>query len=218
MEPLARYCELRERGLRREAFAALQGFLGSTAALEPGAQRQLVLRVLAAHARAPEAHQFLSQPLLAGLVEPVLRAWCAEQPSDPVPAAALGLLLGERELLERALALEPADDRVRARLVSQLLGEVDFATHHLSESSFIGEPAAAAAVLEAAESLMQGAADAAHFDALRSELAELRRLLRDWAEYSACPEGSFPDWCRARGRAHRWWTAYCYELPTRKRT
>lgn len=201
LEQLASYCELRERGLRREAFGALERFLEGATALSAEEQREVVLVVLAAHARTPDAHQFLSQPLTKRFVEPVLERWSQDCPEDPVPLAELALLLRDQALLERALELEPRDARVRACLASLLLGRVEFATHHLVEGLFIGDPAESAELLDRVEVLTGGAS---------AEVAELRRLLADWTEYRAAPAGTFPEWCRARGREHRWWSVYYY--------
>lgn len=207
---LARYCELREQGVRREAFTALERFVTGAKAQDTETQRRLALRVFDAHCVTPEAHQFLSDPLRAGFVEPVLEAWIAERPNDPTPNATLALLRGDRPLLEGALALDPNDDRVRARLISALLWQVDFATHHLSESRLIGSLQDVEEWLTEATGHLDAAPRPNALAPLAEELAEYRRLVSDFVEYQSHPEGSFPEWCRARGHGHRFGRAIYY--------
>lgn len=87
LQDLARYCELRKRGLRAEAFEALDRFLSAMLVSSVEVQRELTLRVLNAHARTAAAHQFLSHPLRQRLLEPVLKAWCESEPDNVTPVA-----------------------------------------------------------------------------------------------------------------------------------
>ena len=211
LDDLARYCELRERGLRTEAFEALNRFLDAALASTLEARREIVLRVLGAHARTATAHQFLSRPLRQRLLEPVLKSWCESEPGSVTPVAELGLLQRDPELLERALHMERSHDRARACLVSILLGQVDYATHHLVEGRLIGTLENACSLLEAAERHLGAAADATSMSGLAAEAAEIRGLLDDWKAYQENPSGTFPEWCQQRSRAHRWWTVVYHD-------
>ena len=210
LHELARYCELREQGLRGEAFEALDRFLDVTLSSAVDVQREVALLVLGAHARIAAAHQFLSHPLRQRLLDPVLKAWQASEPDAATPVAELGLLHRDAELLERALDLAPSDDRVRACLVSILLGDVEYATHHLVEGKLIGTFEEACATLDQAERHIQTAADPTSMKGFATEVAEHRSLLRDWSAYQQNPTGTFPEWCRERGRAHRWYSIVYY--------
>jgi hypothetical protein len=210
LEPLGRYCELREKGLRREAFAELDRFLAGTASWDVATQRSIALTVLAANRSAPDAHQFLSEPIRRRFIEPVLDRWREDEPGNAVPLGELGLLRRDQRLLTRALELDPADDRVRAALAAMLLEYVAHATHHLVEGTFIGSEADAASALAEASDLLAGISDPAAVRYLRYDLEDLRRLLADWQEYQLAPTGSFPEWCRERNRDHRWSSIYYY--------
>jgi hypothetical protein len=69
---LAAYCTLREKGLRAQAFAALDEFLTETAKWHPDAARPCAMSVLEIHLKAKDVHQFLSQPLQCRFLLPVL--------------------------------------------------------------------------------------------------------------------------------------------------
>ncbi len=182
LEELAEYCDLREKGLRRDAFARLDAFLEQMRRLDASAQRELALQVLEAHWRAPQAHAFLAAPLRDRFLEPVLEQWRAEDVSDPVPIRALALLRRDHELLEEALRLDSKDDRVRIALARILLRAVDYATHHLGEGRFIGDVDDAFEALAKAASLLDGAASSPSVTSLRQELEQLNGLLCDWKQ------------------------------------
>lgn len=207
---LAEYCELREKGVRGPAFAALDRFIEATLALPETERREVVLRVLAAHERVPAAHTFLSQPLRARLVEPVLVQWSEAEPASAIPVTELGLLRRERVLLERALELDPSSERLRFGLAALDLAHVDFLTHHLVEGRLLGAPEDAESALVEAERLVSGVTQCERKVALLGEVASFRALLADFAEHSSDPRGAFPDWCRERGREHRFFHVVYY--------
>lgn len=211
LEPLARYCELRARGLRRKAFSALEEFLDTVRRQEIESQRAIALKVLGAHWCTPAVHQFLAHPLQHRFIEPVLLGWHKHDPLHPRPLAELALLRRDLELLERALQMNPADDRVRAAIVESLLRQVEFATHHLVEGEFIGSIVRTAAALDTAERVARDGNDPSRFEALVREVEDYRQLLDDWSEYSANPVGSFPAWCHARDRRREWPSIVYYD-------
>lgn len=210
-EHLARYCELREQGLRKQALAAIDAFLEGARHWDAASARAHVLTLLEVAWAHPMVHQFPTTPVLQQLVEPVLDDWRRDAPGSPTPTRYLGLLRRDPVLLEAALSLVPADTAVRAALVLSHLCFVDYATHHLSESFFIGDEEEAEATLKQAEALLAEVGETDDFRQLIEEAKELRQLLDDWRHYQRQPDGSFPDWCQARNRTYTWTTAIYYE-------
>lgn len=210
LQALAEYARARSRGLRREAFAALDDFLRNAPASDSLAAREQALQIVELHGRTREAHQFLAQPLLARFLFPTLQAWIESEPTAHAPLRWLGLLQNDGDLLRRALAVGPHDVAVRCRLIDFALGAADFATHHLDEGFFIGEPAEAREALELATGLIAEAPDAAPFARQADEVAQFTALLDDWQAFSARPDGSFVDWCAERQRPYAWAKKYYY--------
>ena len=204
LERLAKYCELREKGLRREAFAQLDAFLTEAASWDIPVQRALAVRVLETGWNAHDVHQFFTEPLRKRFLERVLEEWRAAEAGNHVPVGHLGLLQRDRALLAEALRLNSRDDRVRGTLASMLLYDVWYATHHLDEGSFIGSEDDASASLTEAASILAGVEDPSSVQNLNQELEDYTALLSDWKEYQRAPEGTFPDWCRARNRNRSW--------------
>lgn len=214
LHALAQYCRMREKGLRREAFSALEQFLAATLSFDTATRRTAAVDIFEANARTHEAHQFLSQPLLSRFLLPTLKAWADEQPSAQVPLRWLGLQLNEQALLVRALALCPADIPVRMRLINHYLSSADHATHHLDESHFIGNVDYARDELARAQVLISSAAEPERLHHLQTELLEYQNLIADWVAYceskSKTPCDSFPQWCAEQGRTYHYPAKFYY--------
>jgi hypothetical protein len=77
LERLARYCDLREKGLRRQALAQLRAFIEQTWSWDVTTRREAAIRILDAHWKMPQAHWFLTEPLRKQFLERVLEEWRA---------------------------------------------------------------------------------------------------------------------------------------------
>lgn len=204
LELLSEYCVLRERGLRKKALHRLNEFLDKASSWDIETARSLVLTILSADARTPEAHQFMTHPLLTRLIFPVLEQWGADRPSALEPLRWLGMLRSDVVALEKALSLDPTDVPVRRRLVNFALDSVDHATHHLSESVLLLTAEETRASIAAARDLIASAPDSSMFAYLSAEADEYERMVDDWVTYTQHPLGAFPEWCEKQGHRYSW--------------
>lgn len=197
--PLAAYQELRESGLRADAFAILRDFLARAEMLELTARRDLAVTIANLHLDAPNEYRLWPHPL-AWFVRDVLRIWLDEQPGSPVPLRLMALILRDPDLLRASLALDGADDRVRAVLAEYILSAVEFATHHIGESTFLGDEEEALATLEEAALLLHAVPASPALARVLARKSYLDALLEDWMAYRRDPVGRFRQWRIARGR------------------
>jgi hypothetical protein len=91
------------------------------------------------------------------------------------------------------------------------LDEVDHATHHLSEGRFIGSFDEAVSALDRAAELIETSTTPDFMRGLAAEVEECRTLLSDWQTYQSAPSGTFPEWCRQRGRNYAWRSIVYYD-------
>lgn len=207
---LADYCEWREKGLRKQALAAVRRFLDESAVLSEERKLELAIFVLELHWAIPQAHQFLTHPLQHEFILPTLR-----KAAHPGNSAFRNLALlqawsggGEedRNALSLVLQHDPFDIMVRKKLVSMLLNEADFAMHHLHESRFIGSQDYCRTALSKAAALLEpSVADPNVFTFLAEEHSTLSAKLEDWLEYKKTAQTtSFPDWCASMGHEYGW--------------
>jgi hypothetical protein len=211
LEGLARYCDLRQKGLRRQALVELRAFIEQARSWDVRARREATTRILDAHWKMPQAHWFLTEPLRTQFLERVLEEWRAVEPDNPVPTRYFALLCRDSKLLYDALVINPKDDQVRAMIAAQLIKFVDYATHHLAEGLFIGDEAAAEAALVEATAVLKEVSDPSSVQPLNDAAQSLSALLADWREYQDAPQGSFPEWCYQRIRTHSWWSIVYYK-------
>lgn len=201
---VSRYCTLRVKGLRKQALTEIRDLTSAALQWSIQTRRSAVDRLLRVWCAHPEVHQLLPQPLIHDLVLPTLEEWAGAEPESAAAQRWLGMITGERARLETALVLDPADDIARSRLVAGLLGDVEYASHHLVEGRFIGKESDADEALRGAENLLASARDRAKFVRLDNWLSQLRSLLNDWSEYRQAPDGEFREWCAMRGCKHEW--------------
>jgi hypothetical protein len=210
LDHLSEYCRLREAGLRREAFAALNNFLACADTWKSEKSQDAVNTILTLHYRTPACHQFLTQPLLSRFVYPALERWSEDEPESIAPVRWQAMLHRDPDLLTKVLAADPSDIAIRRMLIERQLSSVDYATHHLNEGLFIGELDEALEDLRRATDLIKGAPDREPLSDLDREARQYGQMLFDWQAYKARPVGSFPEWCAARGRDYHWSIAVYY--------
>ncbi|MCL2310617.1 MAG: hypothetical protein FWC42_10210 [Proteobacteria bacterium] len=208
---LAEYCVLREKGLRSQALARLNDFLAEAALWDTGLARRNVLTILEAGARTSEAHPFMAHPLLARLIYPTLDQWMVDEPSAVEPLRWFGLLQSDADALRRALSLSPDDIPVRRRLIHFAIDYADFATHHLSESVLLSSVEEVRAAIATARQYIASAPDIKPFAGLSVEANEYEQMVDDWEAYNQSPTGTFPQWCKTKGRAYSWPAVIYYD-------
>lgn len=197
----AGYCEMRYRGLRRQAMDRLSAFIKRAATWVSPDQRRFANWICEVQSRNPGVHWLVADPLERWLVS-VLKEWAAEDPSA-LPRRWLGLLTLDTTFYEQALRADPADDFSRTKLFDALVGEVEFSTHHIPEG-FIGDPKAILQTAAQAEGLLEGLRQLSAQNAAREDLAQAKQKVLDWVEFkSAHSSQTFEEWCTAT-RGYTW--------------
>ncbi|HEY0151978.1 MAG TPA: hypothetical protein VGB92_08275 [Longimicrobium sp.] len=216
----ARYCRLREQGLRHVALQCLDEFLGAAERWSFEERREFAVwisRVL--EERETTYDDLTPHPLVARLLRPALAEWSEREPGAALPHRWLGMFFsrypharnGEssEEHLRRAIELDPGEQPARIRLIQLELGHLDFGAHHLPDY-YIGDPEQDLAFTTEVARLIEGVADPRAQGELRAELAAARHLVEDWIAFRAEGGADFDEWCRVRGRAYEWQRHYFY--------
>ena len=210
----ADYCQLKSKGLRKPAAAALAEFIRHASTLDFPARQAIVDWLLDAQRRAPKVHQLIPHPLAKQLVEPALAQWTGDFPEDATGHRWSGYFLGDRDALRTAVQLEAGDHFARICLVQQLLGMVDHATHHLPEGELLYVDELVLACLAEAEAHLQHLVETPDHASLATRHAQQHAMVSDYLEYRSDPQGSFADWCEQRQRQHPWMATYSYDRDT----
>ena len=209
-ESFARYCLLREKGLKQNALVELRTFIEEAQSLPVEKQRAIACKLTELYFYNSDVHQLLPQPAVA-YVGSVLQAWCDISPAQPEPYRWCGIIFGNTAFFERALTIAPEDRISLSRLALKELQVVDFATHHLSDSIFLGsESEADSALAKAVSYVMRLPADEAKAEHMK-EIAYYRTLLNAWREYkSSSKHKPFPEWSSERGHKFEFGSVFYY--------
>lgn len=207
----ARYCLLREQGLKKGALSALTEFIGQAQQWPVERQREVVEELCLLRLSLPEVHQLLPQPLIVFL-QRVLEQWRTDQPALAEPFRWSGLVCGDVDFFEEAIKRDPNDALSLGRLAQASLDEVAHLTHHLCESLFIGsEENAVAALGTAAQYILRMPVTEAR-QALQQQSAYYRALLEAWLRYKSGGNAvGFPDWCRQQNLSFKFSCVVYYD-------
>ena len=198
-ELFGKYCLQKESGLNKQAISSIKRFVIDLENRPISEQRNIAEELSALGFWNREIHQLLAYPLAQFLKE-VLENWIADEPDNPIPHKWQGYISGDTSYYERALELDPKDDISINRLAQAHLDDVDYQTHHLSESLFLGEFSDAQSSLDKAAKFIATVSNQELKEQMQVEFEYYKKLLVCWNEYSKLEiEQSFPDWSRSKG-------------------
>lgn len=134
----AQYCFDREKGLRKEAFAHLNKFLNLSQSWKTEQKIAFIQFLLPLSEMVQEAdYGPMPQPLSEKLIKPTLREWCSLETNNSDPFRWYGRFFRSVEHIDRALEINPQDDKARQILLEWGMYQLYFSVHHLPES-YIG--------------------------------------------------------------------------------
>ncbi|MBS1810219.1 MAG: hypothetical protein JST84_18805 [Acidobacteria bacterium] len=210
-EAFANYCFLKEKGIKKAALGAMNEFISAAQEKPLKSQREIAVELASLGFENPHIHQLIPHPLQQYLIT-ILKAWSTEENASAIPARWLGCMSGDLAEFERALEIDPTDAISLTMLVKAKLNTVDYQTHHLAEAQFIGEVEEGKVCLEEAALLIARLPSEAGKTNLLEELHTYRKLIAAWEEYTlACPDKSFPDWCKEKGENFAFWSIIYYD-------
>lgn len=200
-ELFGKYCLQKEQGLGKLAVALIKDFVAETRKRSLLEQRQIAEELSSLGFWNSDIHQLLPYPLVEHL-RLILERWAIDEPENIIPHRWLGYISGDISSYERALDLEPEDEICITRIALAHLNDIDYQTHHLSESLFIGDYGEAVASLNEAQSLINRLSTLQERNKMQGELDYYESLLSCWGEFSDLVEKveSFPDWCASKGK------------------
>ena len=207
----ARYCHLREQGLRRQAFASLDLFIADALEWDFESQKAFVLWLCSKMdtVKYGDLAPFPA-PLSTRLFQPFFTELLRREPANDEAYALRARYMGEPLLYRRALAINPRNQRVRHALAVACIGDIWYAQHHLPHY-FLGDEQEIKSIAEEARDHIAHIEQADRRTLLLKELAQEEQLLDDWIKFQHESGKDFGAWCRGMGREYPWVKAYYYE-------
>lgn len=209
-ELFGKYCLQKEKGLKKLAVASIKEFVTVSKSRSLKVQREIAEELSSLAFWNSEIHQLLAHPLVEFL-KGVLEQWASDDSNNPIPHKWLGYIGGDLSSYERALEIDPTDEICISQIAQAHLNNVDFQTHHLSESLFLGDINDATNSLQSAQLLIDRLATEHVALKMRRELEYYNNLLGCWVEYLELGiDESFSDWCESKREKFNFWSIVYY--------
>lgn len=207
----ARYCHLREQGLRRQAFDSLDLFIADALHWDFESRKSFVLWLCSKMDTVKDAdYGPFPSPLRKRLFLPFFTEWLRSEPVNDEAHALRAHYLGEPLLYRQALEINPQNQRARRALAAACIRDIWNATHHLPDY-FIGDEQEIKLVAEEARDHIVHIEQADCRAGLFRELTHVEQLLDDWIAFRQESKEDFDAWCRSKGRHYSWVKAYYYD-------
>lgn len=209
-ELFGKYCLQKEKGLKKLAVASIKEFVTVSKSRSLKVQREVAEELSSLGFWNSEIHQLLAHQLVEFL-KGVLEQWASDDPNNPIPHKWLGYIGGDLSSYERALEIDPTDEICISQIAQAHLNNVDFQTHHLSESLFLGDINDATNSLQSAQLLIDRLATKHVALKMRRELEYYNNFLGCWVEYLELGiDESFSDWCESKREKFNFWSIVYY--------
>ena len=172
----ARYCELFEKGLRKDALNHLSAFIEASTKWPFAEKKKFVSWLYYFAYENPEAYLLMPYPLSKFMLEPTLAEWIEAEPEEAEPHR----WLGSHEHLRRALELNPDDEIAIHRLAMMTLNGVAYSTHELPYYGYLGDPQEDLLALEEIESHIERISDEEKKSNYRDLIIEEREIINNY--------------------------------------
>ncbi|SNS85299.1 hypothetical protein SAMN05446037_102418 [Anaerovirgula multivorans] len=209
-ESFAKYCLLKEKGIKKQALKAIEEFILLTKNKSIDEQREIARELVSLSYYNTDIHQLLAHPLHQFLIK-VLKDWAETKVTDVVPYRWLGYMCRDLISYEKALEINPTDEISIVELAKAELNYIDFQTHHLCETRFIGEIDDARNCLERVSKLIDKLKPGQLKDNMFEGYNYYKKLIDSWKEYKKKQrELSFPEWCESKEKTFKFWGIVYY--------
>lgn len=186
---LSQYCQLRAKGLRKEAMRALADFLDGATEL-PLMDRQAFILGLTEHRKAFSDPRLLCpEPLVMRLALPTLKEWLQADPVSPTAyfllgtyslgTAAADLGVAPIDCFRKAIALDPKHQGARIAFVGLVSNWVCYAQHELP-FAYIGPAEEDVMALQEALFVLRGADKTPQRSETENELRSMLGQAERW--------------------------------------
>lgn len=214
-ELFGQYCLQREQGFKKQAITEVNEFVLLSKNQSLAQQRKIAVELSSLSFWNRDVHQLIAYPLEVYLKD-VLTFWTLEEPNNPIPHKWLGSISGDVASYERALELDPKDEISINQVTRSYLDRVDFQTHHLSESFFIGDMSDAKHSLTLAQALIHRLQNEEIKLKMQKKVDYFYRLLGCWEEYTLLGiTEPFPNWCASKGEHFDFWSIIYYSCDSK---
>jgi len=190
----AQYCFDREKGLRKEAFGQLNDFLKNTESWTEEAKIEFVVFLFPFFETIQDAdYGAFPQPLSEKLIKPTLKKWCLNEMNDSRPFRWYGKYYSSIEHVNRALEINPQDDKARQILLKWGTYHLYYSVHHLPEG-YIGDLNEDLVLIDELRNHISKLIDVKLQKFWIRELEEDAELVKNYADWKKSGHSDLEEW------------------------
>ncbi|AOA57332.1 hypothetical protein [Acinetobacter larvae] len=209
----AAYCYYREKGLRKIALEKIQAFIQHCQTASMAQQLHIALQLLNLIAQHPNIHQLMSQPLQQYLLNLMQQA-IQQYPHTACYYQWLGYLTHDLALYQKAYALDPQNQNCLEKIIQFYIQQIDWQTHHLCESFFIGELKHCLDKLQQLKQYIAQFSQQSDRRYYQQQYQYYQALITAWQHYQHLDLNcSFPTWCEQQQLHFNYDQALYYSRP-----
>lgn len=202
---LVEYLKLRDKGLRKRAFEALDVFILKANGREWRHRTEILDKIYGVAYQDPASNILLTNPLSERFLQPILELWLKREPENQKAMFWDGIYNWNSEALQRLLLLSPGHVAARKSLLDRdIIGFFEHAFHHIDESQILESIETLESHFSMGDALMAGVKEPEEFQGLKEELDFWKIVFEDWKAFSASGHSSFPEWCPDYETKYRW--------------
>jgi len=188
------YCFDREKGLRKEAFSHLNEFLSLSQSWTTKQKIEFLQFLLPLSETIQDAdYGPLPQPLSERLIKPTLEEWCLSETKNSDPFRWYGRYYRSVEHINKALEIDPQDDKARQILLEWGTYQLYFSVHHLPEG-FIGNLTENLELIETVREQINQLTEPELQEFWTKELEKYAELIQNYAEWEKSGHPDLEKW------------------------
>lgn len=176
----SQFCELLEKGLRKEAFAHLAVFIRQAARWPFPQKREFISWLCNFAQEHADTYLLIPHPMYEGFVKPALVEWTKYEPNNSEPYRWLGTV----EHLKKAIHLDPADEIARKHLVEILINRLEYSIHELPWG-YLGNVGEDLQALSEVESVIAGLSDEDKRSDYQRRVTDIRENITAYLSHTA---------------------------------
>jgi len=196
------YCKLREKGLRKQSFEKLNIFIESFKSFTFEQKTEFAIFIYELAESVADADYGPLPHQLSIEIKEVLIAWTENESSDSRPFRWFAKFFHGFDYINKALDINPQDDKARVFLINSLTYEIWYSTHHLPDY-YIGEPDEDLQKANIAKQHIDKLTDYKQQYSCNQELENALELVKsysDWENSGGSPE--FQNWAKQNQRKY----------------
>lgn len=195
------YCQKRLDGLRKEAFAELNVFLKDFLGA-PFEARRLFVGILLSNADSAGEDltpDTMPHPLNEQVIKPTLDEWAKKERENYLPLYWSAKYFYDYDALERALALNPSEQKPLLLLIERNLSALFYSTHHLPDY-YCGNISEDMLLLSKLDAKIRLVEDDEVKKAVTADFLFYSALIRNYHEWKLSGAKDFSDWGAKNGK------------------